>query len=248
MFLTPILFIAHDAISAKFTRHDEFVKPDDHIDQTGHKVILAGFGRLGTDLGRLLISAGIKPVIIDNDATNVDVLRGFGFEVYYGDMTRLDLLEAAGAEEAELIVVTVGDTEKVLTLIELTKKHYPHLKIAASASDRAAVYDLMDQGITTLRRETFDSALALGQDVLEMLGLNPYEAYKRTRLFKKKDEEILPELYQIHRHEDTSVYVSKYQKHNDDLGKLLRIDEDADFQEIDLAWAGVREKEELSKS
>jgi len=242
MFLTPILFIAHDAISARFTRHDEVTKPEDQIDHTGHRVILAGFGRLGTDLGRLLISAGIKPVIIDNDAANVDVLRRFGFEVYYGDMTRLDLLEAAGAAEAELIVVTIGDTEKVVTLIELTRKYYPHLKIAASTSDRGSAYDLMDEGITTIRRETFDSALALGQDALELLGLNPYEAYKRTRLFKKKDEEILPDLYQIHRHEDASTYASKYQKHNDDLGKLLRFDEHADFQEIDLAWAGVRKE------
>ena len=247
MFLTPILFIAHDAISAKFATSEELTKPDDHIDHTGHKVILAGFGRLGTDLGRLLISAGIKPVIIDNDAANVDVLRRFGFEVYYGDMTRLDLLEAAGAEEAELIIVTIGDAEKVVPLIELTKKHYPHLKIAASASDRGSAYDLMDQGITTIRRETFDSALALGQDVLELLGLNPYEAYKRTRLFKKKDEEILPDLYQIHRHEDESTYASKYQKHNDDLGKILRFDEYADFQEIDLAWAGVREEKETTE-
>ncbi|BHH85887.1 potassium transporter [Desulforhopalus sp. 52FAK] len=243
MFLTPILFIAHDAISAKFATNDELAKPDDQIDHTGHKVILAGFGRLGTDLGRLLISAGIKPVIIDNDAANVDVLRRFGFEVYYGDMTRVDLLEAAGAEEAKLIVVTVGDAEKVATLIDLTKKHYPHLKIAASATDRGSVYDLMDEGITTIRRETFDSALALGQDVLELLGLNPYEAYKRTRLFKKKDEEILPDLYQIHRHEDESVYVSKYQKHNDDLSDLLKFDEHTNFQEIDLAWAGVREED-----
>ncbi len=242
MFLTPILFIVHDAIVARFSSQDGASKASDQIDKSGHKVILAGFGRLGTDLGRLLISAGIKPVIIDNDATNVDVLRKFGFEVYYGDMTRLDLLEAAGAEEAELIVVTVGDVDKVTTLVELTQKHYPHVKIAASASDRRAVYDLMDQGVTTIRRETFDSALSLGQDVLELLDHNPYEAYKRTRLFKKKDEDILPELYQIHRNEDEAAYVSKYQKHNDDLAELLHIDEDADFQEIDLAWAGVREE------
>lgn len=242
MFLTPILFIVHDAIVTRFTSSDAVTKASDKIDESGHRVILAGFGRLGTDLGRLLISAGIKPVIIDNDATNVDVLRKFGFEVYYGDMTRLDLLEAAGAEDAELIVVTVGDVDKVTTLVELTQKHYPHVKIAASASDRAAVYDLMDQGVSTIRRETFDSALSLGQDVLELLNLNPYEAYKRTRLFKKKDEDILPELYQIHRNEDEAVYVSKYQKHNDDLAKLLHIDEDADFQEIELAWAGVREE------
>ncbi len=243
MFLTPILFIIHDKISAKFNKPEEVARDRDQIDHKGHKVILAGFGRLGTDLGRLLISAGIKPVIIDNDATNIDVLRKFGFEVYYGDMTRLDLLEAAGAGEAELIVVTVGDVEKVLTLVELVQKHYPHLKIVASATDRGTAYDLMDVGVHTIRRETFDSAMSLGQDVLSLLGLNPYEAYKLRRLFKKKDEELLPELYQIHRHEDASVYASKYQKHNDDLNELLRLDKSVDFDEIDRAWAGVREED-----
>jgi glutathione-regulated potassium-efflux system protein KefB len=242
MFLTPILFIIHDKISAKFNKPEEVTRDRDEIDHKGHKVILAGFGRLGTDLGRLLISAGIKPVIIDNDAANIEVLRKFGFEVYYGDMTRLDLLEAAGAGEAELIVVTVGDVERVLTLVELVQKHYPHLKIVASATDRGAAYDLMDVGVHTIRRETFDSAMSLGQDVLGLLGLNPYEAYKLRRLFKKKDEELLPELYQIHRHEDESVYASKYQKHNDDLNELLRLDESVDFEEIDRAWAGVREE------
>jgi len=80
-----------------------------------------------------------------------------------------------------------------------------------------------------------DSAMSLGQDVLTHLGLNPYEVYKLRRLFKKKDEELLPELYQIHRHEDESVYASRYQKHNDDLNELLRLDESVDFEEIDRA-------------
>lgn len=240
MFLTPILFIVHEKVAARFRGRETAVKPDDPIDRMGHNVILAGFGRLGTDLGRLLISAGVRPVIIDNDAANVDVLRKFGFEVYYGDMTRLDLLKAAGAEQAELIVVTESDIERVLILVDLVKKHYPHLKIAASAQDRGAVYDLMDKGVVTIRRETFDGAMALGQDVLGVLGLNPYEAYKRTRLFKKKDEEQLPELYRTHRSEDESAYVSLYQQHNDELSELMRLDEEADFEELDRAWASVR--------
>ncbi len=239
MFLTPVLFIVHEKVTAKFRVQEAVTKPDDRIDRTGHNVILAGFGRLGTDLGRLLISAGIRPVIIDNDATNVDILRKFGFEVYYGDMTRLDLLKAAGADQAELIVVTESDIERVLILVELVKKHYPHLKIAASARDRGAAYDLLDKGVTTIRRETFDSAMTLGQDVLGLLDVNPYEAYKRARLFKKKDEEQLPELYRIYRSEDESVYVSMYQQHNDELTELMRLDEETDFEELDRAWAGV---------
>jgi len=235
MFLTPLLFLAHEKLSVRRSESETAQREADTIDRSGHKVILAGFGRLGTDLGRFLISAGIKPVILDHDASNVEVLRKFGFEVYYGDVTRLDLLEAAGAAEAELLVVTIGDIDKVTELIELAEKHYPHLKIAANVSDRSSAYQLMDLGITAIRRETFGSALALGQDALKMLGFDPYEAYRLKRIFRKNDEEMMPELHRIHR-EDEEQYISIYQKHNADLEELMNLDLNADTQELDKAW------------
>ncbi len=235
MFLTPLLFLAHDRFISKPVGEEGAGREADAIDRGGHKVILAGFGRLGTDLGRLLISAGIRPVILDHDAANVDVLRKFGFEVYYGDITRLDLLEAAGAREAELLIITIGDTEKTYELVELAQKHYPHLKIATNAVDRTAVYRFMDLGVAAIRRETFSSALFLGQDALKLLGMDPYEAYKLRRLFRKKDEEMLPELYRIHR-EDEEQYISMYQKHNTDLEELMKLDQIEDMEELDKAW------------
>ena len=137
MFLTPLLFLLH----ARLAGGDDGEGQDRAADAIGHqgnRVILAGFGRLGTDLGRFLIASGIRPVILDHDAANVDILRRFGFEVYYGDITRLDLLAAAGAAEAELIIITIGDVEKARELVRLVQKHYPHRKIAANASDRPA--------------------------------------------------------------------------------------------------------------
>lgn len=237
MFLAPLLFLLHEKVIA--VRQGDAVpqKDADQISHKEHRVILAGFGRLGTDLGRFLISAGIKPVILDHDAANVDILRKFGFEVYYGDITRLDLLEAAGAAEAELIIITMGNIDKKRELIELIKKHYPHLKIAVNAKDRSATYELMDLGITTIRRETFGSALALGQDALKLLGTDPYEAYKLMRIFRKKDEDTLPELYSIHR-EDQANYISMYQQHNADLEKLMSMDLEEDMEELDRAWSG----------
>ena len=116
-------------------------------------MILAGFGRLGTDVGRFLLSAGIRPVILDHDIGNVKLLRKFGFEVYYGDATRLDLLKAAGADEAELLVITMGDHEFVKHLVELVKKHFPQLKIVANAEDREAAFELMDLGLDHIHRE-----------------------------------------------------------------------------------------------
>ena len=235
MFLAPLLFILHDKFVGKRLEKADDDKASDVIDRSGHKVILAGFGRLGTDLGRLLISAGIRPVILDHDASNVDVLRDFGFEVYYGDVTRLDLLEAAGAAEAELLIITIGNIEKARALVTLCQKHYPHLEIAVSATDRGAAYEFMDLGITIIRRETFDSALALGCDILQFLGMPTYEAHRLMRLFRRKDEEMLPELHETFS-SDRESYVSVYQKHNADLEKLMLMDTHVDMEEIEKAW------------
>jgi len=235
MFLTPLIFLVHEKFISKQQESENEKRDSDSIDHRKRKVILAGFGRLGTDIGRFLIAAGIKPVIIDHDPANVDVLRKFGFEVYYGDITRLDLMEAAGASEAELLIITIGDSDKAGNLIELTTKHYPKLKIAATASDRSAAYDLMDLGISTIRRETFGSALALGQDTLKLLGFDPYDAYRMMRIFRKNDEEMMPELYKIHR-EDEGKYISMYQKHNAGLEELMMLDMNSDMELVDKAW------------
>ena len=237
MFLTPLFFLAYDKFSIK-SQEEDAGRESDAIDHSGHKVILAGFGRLGTDLGRFLISAGIKPVILDHDPANVDVLRKFGFEVYYGDITRLDLLEAAGAAEAELLIIAIGDINKSRELVELAAKHYPHLKIAANASDRSSAYGLMDLGITQIRRETFGSALELGQVALQLLGTDPYDAYRLKRIFRKNDEDMMPELYKMLR-EDEDKYISMYQKHNEDLEELMTLDLTSDLEEIDKAWTAA---------
>ena len=238
MFLAPLLFLIYDKLSAGTQDTDATRQESDIIDYSGHKVILAGFGRLGTDVGRFLISAGIKPVILDNNATNVDVLRKFGFEVYYGDITRLDLLEAAGAAEAELLVITIKNIEKSRELVELAAKHYPHLKIVANAADRSSAYNLMDLGIKNIHRETFGSALTLGKDVLQALGFHPYDAHRLARLFRNNDEAMLPELHKIHR-EDKDKYISTYQKYNTYLEELLKLDSESNPAEIDKAWTAL---------
>lgn len=238
MFLTPMLFLVYEKLWGKKPEQQKKNGDYDEVDRRGHKVIIAGFGRMGTDLGRFLISAGVKPVIIDHDTANVEVLRKFGFEVYYGDITRLDLLEAAGAAEAELLIITIGDTEKAGELVELASKHYPHMKIVANATDRSAVYSLMDLGVSNIRRETFGSALALGRDSLKMLGVDPYEAYRLMRIFRKNDEARMPELYRMHR-EDEEKYVSMYKKQNADLEGLMQLDLNSDLTEIDRAWTAA---------
>lgn len=235
MFLTPLMFLAHEKFLGKGRGDESEEREADAIEHHGRKVILAGFGRLGTDLGRFLISAGIKPVILDHDPANVEVLRRFGYEVYYGDTTRLDLLEAAGAAEAELLLIAIRDVDKAVELVQLVQKHYPQIQIAASAADRSSAYDLMDLGVTNIRRETFGSALDLGKVALQLLGRDPYEAHRLMRLFRKNDEEMMPELYKTHR-EDEEHYVSMYRQQTADLEELMEHDLNMDMEELDKAW------------
>jgi len=137
--------------------------------------------------------------------------------------------------EAELLIITLGDHEKSMELVKLVQKHYPQLKIAVNAVDRRAAFELMDLGVTTIRRETFGTALTLGQDALQLLGFDPYETYKIRRLFRKKDKETMPELYRIHR-QDEDKYISLYQQHNANLAELMTKDREVDMAELDKAW------------
>ena len=160
MFLTPFLFILYDKISSPTVASAQN-QASDPIVSNNSKVILAGFGRFGTDVGRFLLSAGIKPVILDHDAGNVRVLRKFGYEVYYGDATRLDLLEAAGIASAQLLIIAMGDKAQSKQIVELVKKHYPKVAIIARVSDREAAFEMIDLGVADVHRESFGSSLHL---------------------------------------------------------------------------------------
>lgn len=236
MFLAPLLFNLHEKANTRKNYEEQVSDEPDEIEMRKHKVILAGFGRLGTDIGRFLIASGVKPVILDNDAANVEVLRKYGFKVYYGDITRLDLLEAAGANEAELLIVTMGDIEISRKLITLAKKHYPNLKIIVNASDRLSVYKLMDIGVDKIRRESFGSALELGRDALKTLGVDPYGAYRMMRIFRKHDEAMMPELYKQFREDEKEGYISLYQRQMLYLEELIQLDINMGFDDVDKAW------------
>jgi len=235
MFFAPILFKIYEKMSKNRQKDAKESREMDKIDQNGHKVILAGFGRLGTDIGRFLISVGLKPVILDYDSANVEVLRRFGFEVYYGDVTRLDLLESAGASEAEVLIVSTSDLDISRKLIELAKKHYPNLKIVANAMDMDSTYKLMDMHVDQVREETFGTALRMGQDILVLLGMDPYEAYRLMRIFRKHNDEMIAELYEK-RQGDLESYISAYQEQMSTLEALMQLDFAMNTQESDKVW------------
>ncbi len=235
MFFAPILFKVYEKISRKKQKEEKEERESDKIYKNGHKIILAGFGRLGIDIGRFLISVGLKPVILDYDASNVEILRKFGFEVYYGDATRLDLLESAGVSDAEILIVSTNDIEISRKLIALVKKHYPNILIVANAKDMDSTYELMDMEVDKVREETFGTALRMGQDILTLMGVDPYEAYRLMRIFRKHNDEMISELYQKHK-EDLESYISAYQLQMSSLEELMKSDLEMNTEEIDRVW------------
>lgn len=191
MALTPVLLIVHDSLrrGASGTAREDDTIEDEHAE-----VIIAGFGRFGQIVGRLLLASGTKATVLDHDPDQIDLLRRFGFRVYYGDATRLDLLHAAGAERARVIVVAVDDPATSLALIERVQEHFPRLKIVARARNVPHYYDLRRRGVEVIERETFQSALFLGRRTLEALGVDPYEARERSDRFRRHNVQMLEDL------------------------------------------------------
>jgi glutathione-regulated potassium-efflux system ancillary protein KefC/glutathione-regulated potassium-efflux system protein KefB len=191
MAVTPLLFSLNSrltgALRARSGRRAEYDQlPDDES-----QVIIAGFGRFGQIIGRILSAKRIRFTALEGSAEQVDFVRQYGAEVYYGDASRLDLLHAAKADKAEIFVLAIDDVESSLRVAETVIRHFPHLKIFARARNRAHAYRLMELGIAVVWRETFLSSLDMARHVLEGLGLPDYEAERVTERFRAHDEQRL---------------------------------------------------------
>jgi glutathione-regulated potassium-efflux system ancillary protein KefC len=196
MALTPLLLIVRDRVSARHL--DEDKKAADAIDPDDAQVIVAGFGRFGQVVGRLLFASGVRATVLDHDPDQIEMLRRFGFRVFYGDATRLDLLEAAGAARATLLVNAIDDIGDSLALVDLVREHFPKLEIVARARNVTHYFELRARGVSIVERETFESAMLTGRRVLERLGASPYEARERADTFRRHNvrslEALLPHL------------------------------------------------------
>lgn len=166
----------------------------DEIDEDEPRVIVAGFGRFGQIAGRLLLSSGVKMVVLDHDPDHIETLRKFGMKVFYGDATRVDLLESAGAGKAEVLINAIDDPQANLQLTELAKIHFPALRIIARARDIDHYIRLRQVGVEKPERETFEAALKAGRSALEGLGLGPYEARERADLFRQFNTQMVEEM------------------------------------------------------
>jgi glutathione-regulated potassium-efflux system ancillary protein KefC len=192
MALTPLLFALERRMTGVVTESREA----DTIEDDSTPVIIAGFGRFGQIVGRLLFASGIKATVLDHDPQQIDSIRRFNFRVYYGDATRIDLLEAAGAANAAILINAIDDPETSLGLVDAVREHFPKLTILARARNVGHYYQLRARGVELLERETFESALAIGHKALTRLGVGPYEARERVDRFRRQNlsslEAILP--------------------------------------------------------
>lgn len=190
MLATPfLLLIYHRVILPKFM---SFL-PEREYDSINEKnaIILAGYGRFGQIIGRLLNGEKVKFTVLEKNPEQIELLRKYGYSGHFGDASRLDLLKSAGAEHAKLLIVTVGNPDANLKIVELAKQHFPHLKIYARARNRRHAYELHRAGVDYFIRELFDSSLTMTKEVMKFLGYKPEDIQKKANAFKKHDESTL---------------------------------------------------------
>jgi len=192
MAFTPLLVIGADVLQRRL--YPVRKREADTIEADDAPVIIAGFGRFGQIVGRLLFASRLKATVLDFDADAIEILRRFGFRIFYGDATRLDLLHAAGAAQAKVIVNAIDDVESSLRLVEIVRQHFPHLAIVARARNVNHLYELRRRGVTLIDREVFESSLLAGRRTLEALGVHPHEARERAFRFRRHNLSLLETL------------------------------------------------------
>jgi len=194
MCLTPLVVLATERVQLRLRAPQ---RADDHIEAADGNVIIVGFGRFGQIVGRLLFASGIRASVLDYDPDNIELLRRLGFRVFYGDGTRLDLLESAGTHDADVLVNAIDDEASNLKLVDVVQQHFPNVPIVARARNVGHWRELRERGVVRIERETFESALHAGRHALETLGVRPFEARERADAFRRHNiaglEELLPQ-------------------------------------------------------
>lgn len=245
MSTTPFLLLINDKwILPRFgMAKANKTREDDTIDQK-NKVILAGFGHFGSTIGRLLRANGIEATIVDSDPDQVELLRKMGFKVYYGDATRLELLQSAGLEEASLLIAAIDAPETNKFLISRIREQYPNLKILARAKNRFDAYDLIDMGVHNVYRETLYTAVHLGVDALTHLGFRKYTATRQGQKFIQFDEQALAKLA-AKRH-DMKEHILSMKEEIEWEEQLLQNDLNSRSEQEDHSWDGTHVKKGLN--
>lgn len=238
MTLAPILGIVNERfILPKVGTRQSEPRKMDHIAKT-HKIILIGFGHFGSTIGRFLRSYGIEATILDHDSNRVDILRKMGFEVYYGDATRIELLESAGIAEAELLICAIDNPDASISLASLIREKYPQVKLMMRAKSRFDASELLNMGISNVYRESLETSVRLASDVLHHMGFRRYTVHRQAQNFIKYDEESLRRLAAEPMNSDQ--YVFKVREEMEQQEKLLEEDLKRGIVDNDHQWDSAR--------
>ncbi len=227
MILSPMLLALYELT---FKPREAESRPFDTPQELYPKVIIAGFGRFGQIVGRILRAKKIAFTALEASQTQVDFLRRFGNQVFYGDASRLELLRAAHAENAEVLVLAVDDVEASVRTAELVRKHFPHLKIFARARNRQHAFRLLDLEVRYIIRETYVSSLEMSVQVLETLGQSKARAVEAVRRFRTHDEETLAKQYSVK--DDENKFLQTSRESAEQLQQLFETDLDSDAMTV----------------
>ena len=220
MAATPLLLTGFDRLVVARRRAPTAEPESSPFDESRPDVIVAGFGRFGQIAGRLLLANDFRVVTLEASIEQIDLLRRFGWRVHYGDAGRLDLLRAAGAEHARLLVIAIDNRDRAVEMVETARHAFPDLPILARAYDRRHAYELLRAGATEVERETFESALNFGRKALVRLGVPERRALKSAILFREQDEKLFAELAPLAGEEERYIMATRDSRNT--MERLMR--------------------------
>ncbi|MGC4119471.1 MAG: monovalent cation:proton antiporter-2 (CPA2) family protein [Myxococcales bacterium] len=242
MACTPLLFLVNERlVQPRLAGPKIESRPADIPEENA--VIVAGFGRFGQLATRLLRNHGVGTTVLEADADHVDLLRRFGLQSFFGDATRVALLEAAGAAKAKLLLVAIDDREKAVELAVTAKKHFPRLTVLARAWDIGHAHELMAVGVEHLYRETLDTSLRMGEDALRLMGFRAHQAHRAMLRFKSHDEKVVRALRE--KRGDQAAYVSAAREALAELERMMKADLEDAKTARDLGWDAETLREDV---
>ena len=230
MMTTPLLMKLVDKWLSRQLNGPEEEDEKPWVDDDKPQVIVVGFGRFGQVIGRLLMANKMCITVLERDISAVNLMRKYGYKVYYGDATQVELLRSAGAEAAESIVITCNEPEDTMKLVEICRQHFPHLHILARARGRVEAHELLQAGVTQFSRETFSSALELGRKTLVSLGMHPHQAQRAQLHFRRLDMRMLRELIPMH---TDMVQISRAREARRELEEIFQREMQQERRQLD---------------
>jgi len=247
MVVSPLLLIFHDRLVKPFVDKRENKAGFDQLEDTGNDIIVAGFGRFGLTIGRILLANNFNVTLIDSNPANIELLRKYGFKLYYGDITRPQILESAGIENAKVLILSMAEYDQAVKVAEYVRKNYPNIQILARAKDIFHAFEFLKLDVKAIQQETFNSAVELGAQALVALGFTKYQAYRAARTFKHHEEEVINELFK-HWRKDENRFIRETRRLSEEIKETLDAEKNYSIHDSDCAWDVDSIREEANKN